>query len=978
MAGPPKLFVNKHSATAARHGDENNSLSLPVDDTHSNLVKFSPHSQHYYRIVQIMKDSLALRARLVHKFTIEERDCLQMLYPGDYKRYKNRNPERVDGTCRWVLDHQLYREWLRMDQSTLLWISADPGCGKSVLAKAIIDRDLVIPDDATFLYFFFKDDDANQRSAAKAMAALLHQLFSKPQCAFLIRHAMPDFRSMGQGLIESFTSLWDIFVLAVSDPRAGPIYCVMDALDECAGEDRKELLSTLESAFTDPESSGLKQNVKFIVTSRPYQDIERRFFFLIRLEGEKETNIIKKEIDRVIKYKVPDLSKRLRLDQRQQSLLQAKLLSVEHRTYLWLHLVLENLLKSNDFSRNKFDKMIEDLPRSVEAAYDKILSQGDVTQRQKIPELLQLIVAATRPLSVAELNLALPLRQHDSRSHREFVEEELEQDNQFKTTMRNWCGLFLTVIDNFVYLLHQTAREFLIAKSSENLAVSFGWKNSIELWKAEILMTQKCVAYLHFPEFMELLTHKNPEEFGFLNYAASTWHYHFRQIQARKEAADLLYDTVLQLYSKHTRSFRDWVDLVSKDNSMPVKALTSLPLMLATDWGHHGLLQRLLQAGNNLEATDGSEMHTPFLRAIFRNDLVTSKALANHGANMKARDSNTETALIISSKIIHGGEITQWLIDSGADLEARDIRNKTALQYALETDSEEAIQILLEAGADKESKDNESRSILSRVAESNSIQAVRTLLSTGADCHSKDISGRTPLMWAAQCRSDATDVIGMLISHGSEVNSRDNLGRTALHWAVLSSNDPSLPNIKVLLKHKAAINQTDFSQNSPLNLILGTPFLSNPLGVLRLFLASGADINGKGSGGGTALNCFVWCSTRFGISDKTTEEVVRELLGSGAEIDTMDNVGRTPLFRALEGGMACFDLAELLLEFGGNEGSRVLQGHAVEYWAEKRSSPAAEMNGVGDIVEDDARNQSSETDLSTQVFEVYWDPSELR
>ena len=334
------------------------------------------------------------------------------------------------------------------------------------------------------------------------MAALLHQLFSKPQWAFLIRHAMPDYRNIGQNLVDSFSNLWDIFILTVSDPKAGPIYCVLDALDECVKEDQRELLLTLEDAFTEPKTSGLRAaNVKFLVTSRPYQNIERQFFSLIRLEGEKETEIIKGEIDRVIKHKVPNLSKRLRLDQRQQSLLQEKLLSVEHRTYLWLHLVFEDLVQSNSFNRKKLEKIIEDLPQSVEATYENILSKDEKSEQDKLLEFLQLVVIATRPLSVTELNIALPLRLNNSRSHKGLIDEELEPEDQFKATMRHWCGLFLVVVDDLVYLLHQTARDFLIAKQAANNVVSNGWKHSIELWKAEILMTRKCVAYLLFSEF---------------------------------------------------------------------------------------------------------------------------------------------------------------------------------------------------------------------------------------------------------------------------------------------------------------------------------------------------------------------------------------------------------------------------------------------------------------------------------------------
>ncbi|KAJ5882321.1 uncharacterized protein N7529_000993 [Penicillium soppii] len=58
----------------------------------------------------------------------KERDLLQALASG-YEDDKNFNPERVAGTCEWFFkDHRL-RDWRDSDVSSLLWISADPGCG---------------------------------------------------------------------------------------------------------------------------------------------------------------------------------------------------------------------------------------------------------------------------------------------------------------------------------------------------------------------------------------------------------------------------------------------------------------------------------------------------------------------------------------------------------------------------------------------------------------------------------------------------------------------------------------------------------------------------------------------------------------------------------------------------------------------------------------------------------------------------------
>ena len=95
----------------------------------------------------------------------------------DYESFKDDlNPERTPNTCEWFLQHAQYRQWHDSDHDDLLWLSADPGCGKSVLSKVLVDEGLATGKCGLTLHFFFKDN-ADQSSAATAMCALLHQLF---------------------------------------------------------------------------------------------------------------------------------------------------------------------------------------------------------------------------------------------------------------------------------------------------------------------------------------------------------------------------------------------------------------------------------------------------------------------------------------------------------------------------------------------------------------------------------------------------------------------------------------------------------------------------------------------------------------------------------------------------------------------------------------------------------------------------------
>jgi hypothetical protein len=152
-----------------------------------------------------------------------------------YEWFKDRVEERVEGTCEWLTEHNNFKEWLKQE-SGLLLVSADPGCGKSVLAKYLVDCFLPgqpLPGSPTICYFFFKDQDQN--TVCQALCALLHQLFS--QKLDLIHHAMTEYDKTGEGLINATESLWSVLLHVMQDPKTGPVITILDALDECAGID---------------------------------------------------------------------------------------------------------------------------------------------------------------------------------------------------------------------------------------------------------------------------------------------------------------------------------------------------------------------------------------------------------------------------------------------------------------------------------------------------------------------------------------------------------------------------------------------------------------------------------------------------------------------------------------------------------------------------------------------------------------------
>lgn len=441
------------------------------------------------------------------------------------------------------MKHSTYQKWKTNSGDDLLWLSADPGCGKSVLSRALIDEKLVGTESSTICYFFFKDND-EQNNTAAAICALLHQLFRAHPCLFE-RHAASTLKECGQSLKKEFEELWRILISASSDPSAGDIVCILDALDECQQSDRDKLIAQLEQFYraslgqVKPET-----RLKFLVTSRPYFEIECRFRSLtsrvptIRLAGEDESKRISHEIGIFIESKIKQLGEELGLSEQVQSSLQKRLSQVPQRTYLWLRLIFEEIENALSWAEPTLLRVVDQLPLTIEKAYENLL--GKCKFKEKARLVLQIIVAAARPLTLSEMDIALAIASRpESQSYEDLTDREFEHR---KTQIRNLCGLFVTIVDSRIYLIHQTAKEFLLGKKDE-ADLAQGWRHSIDLRQSHQVLAEICVAHLSFREFKkgcfrryalpmkQLLVLESTvpyPEYPLLDYSANHWITHVR------------------------------------------------------------------------------------------------------------------------------------------------------------------------------------------------------------------------------------------------------------------------------------------------------------------------------------------------------------------------------------------------------------------------------------------------------------------
>ncbi|KAH8652926.1 hypothetical protein BGZ61DRAFT_281830, partial [Ilyonectria robusta] len=654
--------------------------------------------------LQAQKEQLQAQQDLVQeRLSKEEQECLQLFRLTErsmdttYEWYKNRVEDRVEGTCQWFLKHKHFQMWLKRESGPLL-VSADPGCGKSVLAKYLIDHGL--PQSATICYFFFKDQDQN--TVRQALCALLHQLFSqKPS---LIKHAMPQFRKDGQGLINATQSLWEVLRNAIKDPQAGPVIMVLDALDECAESDFADLMRNVESQFRGDHLGHGK--LKYLLTCRPYDQIISKFrglldaFPNIRIPGEEVSETISQEVNHVITRRVNQLSVKKRLSPQIESHLEKRLQETTHRTYLWVYLVFDYLDKE-DFKKTLkgVESIITTLPRSINEAYEQILNK--TKEDPMVRKALSIILAASRPLTLSEMNVAVNIDYTLKSIH----DLDLENEEDFKMRLRSWCGLFISIHQGSIYFLHQTAREFLLADLASPTTVSseLHWHHSITTQDAHAVLAELCVLYLNsFNSNVSLATDANREAghsidtHAFLDYSAQTWGAHFREASIIDDAAIIPF--ALRICDPDSKSYSVWFRIYWETTHMRT-AEHFTDLMIASYYGHRAVVKLLLKKDADVEAKDSQYGQTPLSWAAENGHEAVVKLLLEKGADVEAKGGSFGgTPLSRAAERGHEA-IVKLLFEKGADVEVKGEDGRTPLWRAAEEGHEAIVKLLLEKGA---------------------------------------------------------------------------------------------------------------------------------------------------------------------------------------------------------------------------------------------------------------------------------------
>lgn len=513
---------------------------------------------------------------------------------------------------------------------------------------------------------------------------------------------------------------------------------------------------------------------------------------------------------------------------------------------------------------------ISSIPSIVEDAYEMLLNRNsnDLVERHEARKIVHIVVAARRPLSLKELDLAFQLATENPVSSYKKLDID---EKQLQNKIRNLCGLFVYINDKKVYMVHQTAKELLVAKATGSSSkAAHSWKHSFEETYSEMLLANVGIRYLLFTDFDEeapgswepteslrsaesfrSTESKVGPEYDCIDYCALNWASHFRK--ANVEEDDPLIKSNLMLCDVKSRRFGIWFTHFWRSERIPKwRPYRMSSLHIAAMNGHEIVLKQLLGTARadivNTDSQDSSGSTPLHWAARYGHEGTVKILICRPDVDVNSRTNVRQTPLHLAASMKHKAIVKLLLEASKIYPDPRDSYDRTPLYQAAGSGQDVVVKLLVETGQiDVNAKNSIGQSPLSEAAVAGRTAVVNVLLDTGKiDFNARDIMGGTPLHWAA--RNGFTEVVKLLLDTDKvDINMHSYCDETPLHLAITERHITVAE--LLIYTNKVKVNVTNYEKRTALHLAARRKSIE----IVRLLLSTGkVDVNLRDMRGWTA------------------------------------------------------------------------------------------------------------------------------
>ena len=414
------------------------------------------------------------------------------------------------------------------------------------------------------------------------------------------------------------------------------------------------------------------------------------------------------------------------------------------RRFRWVFCQLEVL--RHCFPAN-LRRTLEELPKSLDETYKRILNEINNANWVHAYRLLQCLAVALRPLRVEELAELLTFDLTTGRIPK--LNSDWRWEDQEEAVL-SACSSLVSVIINddsrVVQFSHFSVKEFLTSNRLANCMEEVS-QFHIPIEPSHAILAQACLGVLLCLD--DRTTEDSAKRIPLYRYAAEYWDGHAQVGHVELQIMDTL-DYFFNMDNPHFSALARLAhprDLLRVSTHEPPTGVPrpAGPLYFAAWRGLRGLVERLLtkdsQHINQLGGYYGTALHA----SVSEGHIEVLRLLFAYGANLNSRCADDHTPLHIASTT---GDLraVKFLLDHGADVDAKLKSGFTPLHFAARNGYLEVCQILLERNAEVNYRDDAGWTPLHRASmreEEGSAAIVRLLLDYGADVQLRDNGGMT-------------------------------------------------------------------------------------------------------------------------------------------------------------------------------------------------------------------------------------------
>ncbi|UKZ78904.1 hypothetical protein TrVFT333_006650 [Trichoderma virens FT-333] len=369
--------------------------------------------------LEIKNMARTLEEQLRRQISAEDRNCLRELWPHD-PYVEKRRIEDTKGAC--------YRTLSTGSSRTTTFV------GGSKIQTVHFSGSGKLAPSSLISFFFCQATDERINNSTAVLRGLIFSLIDQQQ--HLLEHLREPYARQGKSLFEppsAWYALSSILQSLLSDLNntQQPTCLLVDALDECVNEDMPRLLDFIV------KMSNELPHVKWVVSSRNWPQIIDK---LKNLGPESQLSL---ELN----------AESQRIQQEKEEAVRDYLLSNADGTFLWVALSCKNLERASPWIGFT---LLQKIPPGLDSLYEQMVNTlARCDEAEICKRILAVATVARRPVTLEEL-IVLAETPGESDEKSEAVCDLIGQ-----------CGSFLTIRDEVVYFVHQSAKDFLVETAAK-------------------------------------------------------------------------------------------------------------------------------------------------------------------------------------------------------------------------------------------------------------------------------------------------------------------------------------------------------------------------------------------------------------------------------------------------------------------------------------------------------------------------------